>query len=76
MKDSKFHTPLHIGSMDLQHRIAMAPLTRLRADSANVQQPLAIEYYSQRACAPGTAIIAEAALISPTHAGMPHTPGI
>ncbi|KAF3044404.1 hypothetical protein E8E12_010296 [Didymella heteroderae] len=54
----------------------MAPLTRLRADANNVQQPLAIEYYTQRACTPGILIIAEATLISPAHAGMPHGPGI
>jgi 2,4-dienoyl-CoA reductase-like NADH-dependent reductase (Old Yellow Enzyme family) len=62
--------------MDLRHRIAMAPLTRLRADENHVQQPLAIEYYTQRACVPGTLLIAEATLISPAHAGMPHGPGI
>jgi len=54
----------------------MAPLTRLRADANNIQQPLALEYYTQRASTPGTLIIAEATLISPAHAGMPHGPGI
>ncbi|KAJ4381593.1 hypothetical protein N0V86_002957 [Didymella sp. IMI 355093] len=54
----------------------MAPLTRLRADENNIQQPLATEYYTQRACSPGTLIIAEATLISPAHAGMPYGPGI
>lgn len=76
MTDSCLFSPLNVGPIALQHRIAMAPLTRLRADDNNVQQPLAIEYYTQRASSPGTLIIAEATLISPAHAGMPHGPGI
>lgn len=76
MSDSKLFSPLRVGAMDLQHRIAMAPLTRLRADENHVQQPLAIDYYAQRASVPGTLIIAEATLISPAHAGMPHGPGL
>lgn len=76
MKDSKLFSPLELGAMELGHRIAMAPLTRLRADKNHVQQPLAVEYYTQRACVPGTLLIAEATLISPAHAGMPHGPGI
>ncbi|KAF3050141.1 hypothetical protein E8E11_009709 [Didymella keratinophila] len=76
MTDSRLFSPLELGPMALQHRIAMAPLTRLRADANNIQRPLAIEYYTQRASTPGTLIIAEATLISPAHAGMPHGPGI
>ncbi|KAH6633136.1 hypothetical protein C7974DRAFT_165665 [Boeremia exigua] len=73
---SKLFRPVRVGAMDLQHRIAMAPLTRLRADENHVLGPLSAEYYMQRACAPGTLLIAEATLISPAHAGMPHGPGI
>lgn len=76
MPDSKLFEPIRVGTMGLRHRVAMAPLTRLRADSDHIQQPLAIEYYTQRACVPGTLLIAEATLISPAHAGMPHGPGI
>lgn len=76
MSDSKLFTPVKIADMDLKHRIAMAPLTRLRADEDHVQKPLAVEYYTQRACVSGTLLIAEATLISPAHAGMPSGPGI
>lgn len=62
--------------MELQHRIAMAPLTRLRADENHVQLPLAVEYYTQRASVPGTLLISEATLISPMHGGMAHGPGL
>lgn len=76
MPESKLFSPLPVGTMDLRHRIAMAPLTRLRADKDHVQVPLAAEYYTQRACVPGTLLIAEATLISPAHAGFPHAPGL
>lgn len=62
--------------MELKHRIAMAPLTRLRADDNHVQLPIAQEYYAQRASVPGTLIIAESTLISPAHGGVPHAPAI
>ncbi|KAF9700256.1 hypothetical protein EKO04_001622 [Ascochyta lentis] len=76
MPGSKLFTPLCLGTIDLQHRIAMAPLTRLRANENHTQLPLAVEYYIQRASVSGTLLIAEATLISPTHGGMSHGPGL
>ncbi|OJJ52332.1 hypothetical protein ASPSYDRAFT_1169703 [Aspergillus sydowii CBS 593.65] len=40
MASTLFH-PLRIGTVELQHRVVMAPLTRLRADSQHVQPPIA-----------------------------------
>lgn len=54
----------------------MAPLTRIRANSAHVHGPLAVEYYSQRASVPGTLIITEATFISVRAGGMNNVPGI
>ncbi|KAJ9212027.1 hypothetical protein DTO166G4_6430 [Paecilomyces variotii] len=55
----------------------MAPLTRLRATDERVPTPLMKMYYSQRASTPGTLIIAEGTLISPSAAGgFSNTPGI
>ncbi|KAL4787732.1 hypothetical protein BJX76DRAFT_318201 [Aspergillus varians] len=68
--------PLTIGPMHLQHRIIMAPLTRLRASTTHTQLPIATTYYEQRACVPGTFIIGEAAQISASAGGIPHGPGI
>ncbi|KAJ2983875.1 hypothetical protein NQ176_g361 [Zarea fungicola] len=65
-----------VGGTSLQHRVVMAPLTRLRADENHVLQPMAKTYYEQRACSPGTLIISEAALISPASGGMSNGPGI
>jgi 2,4-dienoyl-CoA reductase-like NADH-dependent reductase (Old Yellow Enzyme family) len=54
----------------------MAPLTRLRADENHVPLPFSKTYYEQRASVPGTMLIAEATLISPSSGGIPNGPGI
>jgi N-ethylmaleimide reductase len=68
-------TPIKIGSLELAHRIAMAPLTRSRASkSGNVPTEMNVEYYRQRASA--ALIITEAAQISQQGQGYAWTPGI
>jgi NADPH2 dehydrogenase len=76
MVESRLFEPIRVGRADLKHRIAMAPLTRLRADENHIQPSMAQEYYAQRAAVPGTLLIAEAVLISPAHGGMPHGPAL
>jgi N-ethylmaleimide reductase len=66
--------PLKIGSLELNNRIVMAPLTRMRAIDNDVPNPLAEIYYAQRASA--GLIISEATQISPLGKGYPATPGI
>jgi NADPH2 dehydrogenase len=73
--ETSLFKPLKLGTSQLQHRIIMAPLTRLRADDAHVPLPMASEYYTQRTT-PGGLIISEALLISPSHGGFGHAPGI
>ncbi|GKZ92658.1 hypothetical protein CBS147343_446 [Aspergillus niger] len=73
---SKLFQPLQIGKANLEHRVVMAPLTRFRADSQHVPLPMATTYYEQRASVPGTLLIAEATLISPSAGGVPHAPGV
>ncbi len=68
--------PYQIGDLLLQHRIVMAPLTRMRANEKGELGEMSVEYYSQRASAPGTLIIAEATLIAAKAAGYPYMPGI
>lgn len=68
--------PLAIGSLELSHRIVMAPLTRMRAlQPSNTPHSLNVEYYRQRA-SEGGLIITEGSQISLTAQGMPATPGI
>ena len=72
---SNLFKPLKVGSLDLQHRIAMAPLTRLRAIGHQVGD-IHVEYYAQRASRPGTLLITEATFISEAASGYANAPGI
>ncbi|OCL01891.1 FMN-linked oxidoreductase [Glonium stellatum] len=73
---SKLFTPLQVGSMNLKHRLVLAPLTRFRADDSHVPLPFVKDYYAQRASLPGTLLITEATFISPRASGYPNVPGI
>ncbi|KAJ6492062.1 NADH:flavin oxidoreductase/NADH oxidase [Mycena sanguinolenta] len=74
---SSLFQPLTIGSFSLQHRVVLAPLTRLKADAKHVPLlPLVKEYYSQRASTPGTLLIAEGNIIAAKAGGFPNMPGI
>ncbi len=69
-------SPLQVGAYRLAHRVAMAPLTRMRAErSSFVPRPLNAEYYGQRAT-PGGLLIAEATPVMVTGRGNPGVPGI
>lgn len=76
MGNSRLFEPLKLGNMELKQRIAMAPLTRLRADENHVILPMVTEHYKQRACTPGTLLISEATFISKEHSGYLFPPGI
>lgn len=76
MSESRLFKPLDIGDMKINHRIGMAPLTRLRASPDRVPTALMKEYYSQRAAVPGTLIITEGTFVSATCGGFPHAPGL
>lgn len=68
--------PLSLGPLALQHRIVMAPLTRMRASRPdNEPNSLNAVYYTQRA-SEGGLMIAEASQVVPEGQGMPATPGI
>src|SRR5213595_2333252 len=69
-------SPLKVGPYQLQHRLALAPLTRMRAAKPSLApRPLNAEYYAQRAT-PGGLIIAEASPVMATGFGNPGVPGI
>src|ERR1700761_7351890 len=73
---SALFQPLRVGITDIQHRVVMAPLTRIRANKDHVHGELAKTYYAQRSSVPGTLIISEATFIAPQAAGYAHVPGI
>jgi len=72
--ESPLFSPTSIGAIPVRNRIAMAPLTRSRANSDGVHSALAIDYYRQRAAA--GLIITEATNISRQGRGYAFTPGI
>ncbi|RBQ79825.1 hypothetical protein FVER14953_08460 [Fusarium verticillioides] len=74
--ESKLWQPLKLGNTTLSHRIALAPLTRLRNDDDHLPLPLMIKYYADRASTPGTLIISEATGVSKTGEAIPNLPGI
>ena len=72
----KLFTPLRLGAHTLQHRVVLAPLTRMRADPAgNVPTALNQAYYLQRTT-PGGLLITEATPVCWQGHGHPNVPGI
>lgn len=67
-------TPTHLGPLELQNRIVMAPMTRNRASADNVPSELMVEYYAQRASA--GLIVTEGTSPSPNGVGYPRIPGV
>jgi N-ethylmaleimide reductase len=71
---AKIFEPWVMGPFTLANRIAMAPMTRNRADDDGVPSEFAVEYYRQRAGA--GLIISEATQPSAAGRGYAGTPGI
>ncbi|KAK7451176.1 hypothetical protein VKT23_012508 [Stygiomarasmius scandens] len=76
MSSSKLFQPITLGDVVLKHRVALAPLTRVRADANNVPLPIVKEMYVQRASTPGTLLITEATFIAACAGGYTNVPGI
>lgn len=74
MTPHKLFEPVRIGSIELNNRIVMAPMTRNRANVNGEPSDLAVTYYAQRADA--GLIITEGTQPSPNGQGYPRTPGI
>lgn len=75
-EQSRLFEPLQIGSHKLSNRLVLAPLTRLRADDTHHQLPFCKDYYTQRACVPGTLLISEGTFPTAQASGYPNVPGI
>lgn len=72
---SKLFSPIAIGPYSLDHRVVLAPLTRMRTETGDVPGDLMVEYYSQRA-SQGGLLIAEATCVSPSGIAYAGAPGI
>jgi N-ethylmaleimide reductase len=76
MKYPSLFSPLKVGRYQLEHRVVLAPLTRLRAARPSLApRPMNAEYYAQRTT-PGGLLIAEASPVLATGFGNPGVPGI
>src|SRR6201991_4853065 len=76
MKFPSLFSPLQIGPYHLKHRVALAPLTRMRAAKPSLApRTLNAEYYTQRTT-PGGLLIAEASPVLPSGFGNSGVPGI
>jgi N-ethylmaleimide reductase len=71
---TKLFEPYKLGPITLPNRLVMAPLTRNRALPGLVPNPLAVEYYGQRASA--GLLVSEATQVSQQGQGYQDTPGI
>jgi N-ethylmaleimide reductase len=71
---TKLFDSYKLGPLTLPNRFVMAPLTRNRAVAGMVPNPLAVEYYAQRASA--GLLISEASQVSQQGQGYQDTPGI
>jgi N-ethylmaleimide reductase len=71
---TRLFDPYKLGPITMTNRTVMAPLTRNRAVAGMLPNPLAIEYYGQRATA--GLIITEASQVSQQGQGYQDTPGI
>lgn len=63
------------GKLQLDHRVVMAPATRMRTDPGGIPGKLMTEYYRQRA-SQGGLLIAEATAVSPYANAYQDAPGI
>ena len=72
----KLFQPTRVGTANLQHRVVMAPMTRLRANAQHVEGPIAVEYYKQRTSIPGTLAITGGTVIAAQAGGYRNITGI
>lgn len=72
---SQLMTPMTVGPMALSHRVVLAPLTRMRAETGAVPGKLMAQYYAQRT-SPGGLLITEATIAAENGNGYLGAPGM
>ena len=66
---------INVGLFELDHRVVLAPLTRMRTEHGNVPGDLMVDYYTQRASSGGL-LISDATAVSPLGIAYVDAPGI
>src|SRR5687768_16853098 len=74
MSQHHLFRPYLAGDVTFPNRVVLAPMTRSRVLTGNVPNPLAAQYYAQRASA--GLLITEGTQVSPQGVGYIRTPGI
>ncbi|CAB3809883.1 alkene reductase [Paraburkholderia fynbosensis] len=72
---NRLFSPTHVGSFKLDHRVVLAPLTRMRTEKGNVPGDLMVDYYTQRA-SKGGLLVTDATAVSPLAIAYVDAPGI
>ena len=72
---SKLFSRTKVGHFELQHRVVLAPLTRMRTEPGNVPGDLMVEYYTQRAT-DGGLLISDATAVARLGIAYVEAPGI
>lgn len=72
---SKLFSSINVGPYTFSHRVVLAPLTRMRADTGAIPGALMAEYYAQRTT-PGGFLIGEATIAAPDGNGYLGAPGL
>ena len=75
METDPLQTPLKLASHVLDHRVVLAPMTRMRSSDTGIPHPRAAEYYHERTT-PNSLLISEGIVIHPRGRGFPNTPGL
>jgi len=72
---SKLHTPIQLGPFNFAHRVVLAPLTRMRAETGAIPGAMMAEYYAQRS-SQGGFLVGEATIAAENGNGYLGAPGL
>lgn len=72
---NRLFSRINVGPLELDHRVVLAPLTRMRTEKGNVPGDLMIDYYTQRASRGGL-LISDATAVSQLGIAYVDAPGI
>lgn len=74
-KMDELFSPISVGPFELDHRVVLAPVTRMRTEPGNLPGDLMVDYYTQRASSGGL-LISDATAVSPLGIAYVNAPGI
>jgi len=75
IEEDPLQASFQLASHTLDHRVVLAPMTRMRASDTGIPHPRTAEYYAERTT-PNSLLISEGIVIHPRGRGFPNTPGL